>query len=369
MTNTVLGGDFGEINDFNGDGRSDIMMSLVGTGTSTIPDTAIVLLGKEVTASTTLSTTSLPTNAFKITVGPQMSIMDGGGVGDFNGDGFDDIGLIVKDAEGKGHAFVVYGNATPGDMTFANLLDTTKAFHVQLGALADGHDVNLGAIGDYNGDGFDDFAIGMPNADNNHGLVALVNGRATDTDTRVGSNISAYASNQSLVGTAGNDTLSSGAITNTGITMSGGAGNDAFHIGTGNFVNIDGGTGDDTIRFLGDNRNIDFSGFNFEQISGIENISFMDSDQTVMLTVENIFNMLRTSDTGDLWLNLDGSDGTLQIDAKSPIVSTGLIGKITDALQSETGLSVTHSNSNGYNAFQIGDHTLYIDASLTTQVV
>jgi hypothetical protein len=87
--------------------------------------------------------------------------------GDFNGDGFDDLAIGVPSEDDIGAVLVVYGS--PNSLIFAN--------HWYLGQLDLGEPAEAGdrfgealASGDFNGDGFDDLAIGAPREDGAGGV-------------------------------------------------------------------------------------------------------------------------------------------------------------------------------------------------------
>ena len=110
---------------------------------------------------------------------------------DFNGDGFDDLAVGTPSFDngsalaGVGAANVIFGSATglsfAGNQRFvASNLNLSEAAFDALGAAL--------AAGDFNGDGFDDLAIGVPGKDSiggivNSGLVAIVPGAATGLNT------------------------------------------------------------------------------------------------------------------------------------------------------------------------------------------
>ena len=119
----------------------------------------------------------------------------GGGAakGDFNGDGFADlaVGVPYEDQNGVGGVGavnVIYGSATgltPGSATAPNdqfFDETTFGFPYA----ANDHFGWALAAGDFDGDGFSDLAIGMPDYDgtgSNTGVVFLIDGSETGLQT------------------------------------------------------------------------------------------------------------------------------------------------------------------------------------------
>ena len=161
----------------------------------------------------------------------------------------------------------------------------------------------------------------------------------------------------------------------TGVRMSGGKGRNVFEINNDDFARIDGGQRVnesgveqiDTIRLTNEDANLDFSNFKFEKIQGIEEIEFGATGQTLVLTAENIFNLLKTSDNGALRIT---GPGTVKIKADTATNVTGALNELGEgaAIGSGGGGQATIDSEN-YWHYEIGGYDLYIGTNGTVSEV
>ena len=100
--------------------------------------------------------------------------------GDVNHDGFDDIliGAATAGDAGAGRAYVVYGRATPTNVTLKALpaKSTERSFFELDGLAGDGAGNSVAGIGDINGDDFSDFAVAASKGNGGLGSVYVVLG-------------------------------------------------------------------------------------------------------------------------------------------------------------------------------------------------
>jgi hypothetical protein len=179
--------------DFNGDGYADLVFAIPSQDVDGFKNAGAV--GVVYGSPSGLDASAGPGNQcwnedspglVGNTAAPQDHFGRHEGMGDFNHDGFDDlaIGIVSKDVDGKtdaGAVVVIYGTAngldTPGNQYWT--LDTP---------FVKGQASTFGAMGravsglDFNGDGFDDLAVGVP-GDTVTGLLAagsvlILNGSA-----------------------------------------------------------------------------------------------------------------------------------------------------------------------------------------------
>ena len=163
--------------DFNGDGIQDLVIGVPGED------------GARGVVQVIYGSTGGPTAEGNQVWGQQDNGLEGDAeqgdtfgitvaTGDFNGDGFDDLAAGVPGEDGNsGVVHVVYGSA-------AGLTASGAQVWAQGGDILGGNERgdNFGTdvtTGDFNGDGFDDLAVGVPGESNAGGLVNIIYGSST----------------------------------------------------------------------------------------------------------------------------------------------------------------------------------------------
>jgi hypothetical protein len=339
MTGEYIGTSVKSLGDINGDGFSDFI-------TKGESDIFKIIYGGA--SSPGQSSIDLRTSGYTIT---GLS-----SAGDFNGDGYNDFTISLADSNGT-HIYVVYGKDGITNINNINFFkDPSNAFEMYYSGANSTHNLEMTSVGDINGDGFDDLAIGVPDLNGNesgNGGIIVVHGRENGTNS------------QNVVGTSSADVLTDGGL--TGKSFRGGAGNDAFEISNSSFRKIDGGNGSDTIRFTGDGSSaLDFSNFNFEDVQGIEHLNFGVNNQTIKLTVENLFNLLKTSDDGTFKIDSSVLGSNLIIDAAN---ASGTDANAIVTAMGEMGTGASHQSITGYDKISVGGYSLYIDTDIAVSVV
>jgi Ca2+-binding RTX toxin-like protein len=341
--------------DINGDGIDDVILSAPAPhagGSSHI----YVVFGstQSFNGSFNLASAIDGNTGFEI-VGLERSYMVlVGGAGDFNGDGLDDIIVGEPVANGYyGRAFVLYGRAA-GGAPVVDLTTLTAADGFEIVGAQNGLASSFSALGDINGDGFDDIIVSHGGGDHGHGAAYILLGHGqpvvpiTYTGTTGADTANGGGAADSLSGGDGNDILNGLAGADT---LDGGIGNDSLDGGTGADA-MTGGTGDDTyvVDDAGDTTG-ENSGEGYDTVRAALNWTLAANLEQLILEgtadIDGAGNGENNAITGNAGANtLDGGAGADVIHAGGGIDS--LIGGAgADQLYGEAGDDTISAGSEG----------------------
>lgn len=316
--------------DVNGDGFDDVIIGAPDADPNgENSGSSYVVFGKASGFNAALDLSSLNgSNGFRLdgerahgNAGSSVS-----GIGDFNGDGFDDviIGAPSADPDGfrVGVNYIVFGKASGFSATLTlSSLDGSNGLILK-GLLTDGRLGHfISDAGDVNGDGFDDLVMGVSNnsiLDPGSSYVVF-GANFTNSVTFLGTpgadNFSAgTAAAESFVAGDGNDLMIGGGGADV---FYGGAGNDIIKVSGFDFQIVDGGAGNDTLAVSGSNLNLNLVNVR-GKIDGIETIDLTGSGNNTLTA--NLLDLLNLSDTSN----------TLKVNGNTGDVITGLSSGWTD---------------------------------------
>lgn len=399
--------------DVNGDGYDDLILGAeYASPNGNRSGAAYVVFGRSDGVQEINVTALDGTNGFRLT---GTSAFDAAGsvvsnAGDINGDGYDDLLIAApgRDANGidSGAVYVVFGQSGsfPASLNLSSL-DGYNGFRVDGEMTRDflgssdysSSYAGVGALGDIDGDGFDDFAVSAPDAAANElayaGVAYVIRGSdhlglltvgtaGSETpvladgvagyDGRAGDDVlTGNAGDNTLIGGLGSDTLD-GAAGND--VLIGAAGDDVLIYDAADTLRVDGGSGTDTLRF-GAGTSFDFNPLAGSPriagtvFTGIEVLDIANGEGGDSLTLD-LKDVLNLSDTtNDLIVKGDAGDsltlsGGFLLAGEQPIdgeIYDRYVASGTDAVVFVDGdVDVGLLNSAPINL--ISDTTLEVDA-------
>ncbi|MBB71468.1 MAG: hypothetical protein CMF50_03620, partial [Legionellales bacterium] len=353
--------------DFNGDGIADMIIGAdeanVNGGNS---GQAYVIFGKSTAFGATLDVTTLNgSDGFRIN-GPTGSDLAGTGVsfvGDYNGDGYDDIVVTVPNfgyGNNDGLAYLIFGSASgmPADIELSDfsgqrgiILKSTLSDVQAFGA-------RVSAAGDVNGDGFDDLTISDIDAAPNGGssgrvMLFLGQDQFGDVDFQgdnTANTLTGTGDSEILNGAQGDDTLDGGAGNDV---LIGAEGDDVLIFDAADTLRVDGGLGNDTLQVNGSGVTVNLEAIGDNIISGVEIIDLTGSGNNTL----NIGSM-------DVYRISD--EGHSDVNNNNALVVKGNSGDAVTSTESWTQGGTQVIDSVTYDIFTVNNATLFIDQNIDT---
>ena len=302
--------------DINGDGLDDVIVGAryADPNTNANSGTSYVVFGKSDGEIVQLSDIENTTGGGFAINGVDAADRSGrsvSGVGDFNGDGLDDIIVGASLAEfagleNQGVSYLVFGKTDSNTVELSDLEQDTGGFAIYGANGSDLSGASVSGAGDVNGDGFDDLLVGARGAYRNNvqdGASYVIFGGAGVLNLEANT-LAGDSTVDRLIGGAGDDTL----VGNGGAdVLRGGAGDDVLAISDAGFSSIDGGLGNDSLRLDGE-FDLNLLTIPNNRLDSIEIIDLNSTDNNALnLGLEDLLSMVGNAATNTL--QIDGSTG------------------------------------------------------------
>ena len=331
VLNGVNAGDFSGVSvsgagDINGDGLNDIIIGTDRAGPNgSNSGASYVVFGKSDGGTVELSMIAdedANENAGFVINGVNGFDRSGdsvSGAGDINGDGLDDIIIGAHSASPNGRnsgaSYLVFGKSD-GNAVELSLVEAfgVGGFVINGANLGDFSGDSVSGAGDVNGDGFDDLLIGASAADPNGNWsgasYVIFGGQEVSASAVVGDEMANTLTGDSManqiIGGAGDDTLIGNGDADV---LRGGAGDDVLAISDNMFAVINGGLGNDTLRFDAP-ISLDLSALRDPNVQSIETIDLANDggNSTLSLGLSDVL-AISGQTTLDNPLNISGATG------------------------------------------------------------
>ncbi|MBF0113487.1 MAG: FG-GAP repeat protein, partial [Magnetococcales bacterium] len=314
---SLAGASVSPAGDFNGDGFADLLIG-APSAASVVHDWSYVVYGKGTAFASSIDLTTLSAaEGFRLSLGNATDYFGGSvaSIGDFNGDGYDDLLVSAELATANGvtaagASYVIFGHGnTAASALDLTALDASAGFRLVGAITNDRAGVTVSGAGDVNGDGYADLIVGSKGSGNSYVVYGHANAGATvlEGDTYSPTN----AVDELFVG-GSTSYVEQHIETGGGMdVVHAGAGNDAIRVSDLNFRLIDGGAGVDQLQLdlaIGVHHTVDLADYR-GALQSIEKIHLWNADTTLVVSAVDLCNLSESSNV----LTVQGNLGQVEL--------------------------------------------------------